>query len=161
MHRQTPYGAGAYRSIGIETGVDATDPLGLVIMLYDGAVQAVLRAEHHLANGEIEARGRFTSRAIDIIKLGLASSLDCKAGGELAESLAALYDYLARRLLDANRAGDADVYLEVRTLLGELRGSWHALRASRTGPDGSLAGRVASPVGVVERAPGIGRSLAA
>lgn len=160
MHHQTPYGAGAYSAIGIETGVDATDPLGLVIMLYDGAVQAILRAEHHLANGEIEARGRYTSRAIDIVNLGLASSLDSKAGGELAESLASLYDYLSRRLVDANRGGHADIYIEVRTLLSELRGSWAALRASKP-VAGAGARYVAPHVDAVERVQRIGRSLAA
>ncbi len=160
MHHQTPYGAGAYRAVGIETGVDATDPLGLVIMLYDGAVQAVLKAEQHLANGEIEARGRFTSRAIDIVRLGLASSLDRKAGGDLADSLASLYDYLVRRLVDANRAGDATIYQEVRGLLGELRGSWSALRVSQAQARAGAVRQGAAAVAVA-RPQGIGRSLVA
>jgi flagellar protein FliS len=128
MLQKTPYGASAYRAIGIETGVAAADPLGLVVMLYDGAIQAIARAEGHHAAGEIEHRGTYTSKAIDIIQLGLAASLDQKVGGALAESLAALYDYMGRRLFTANLTGDRAVYEEVRVLLGELRASWVTLR---------------------------------
>ena len=128
MQHATPYGANAYRTIGLQTGVDATDPLGLVVMLYDGAIQAIVRAESHLERGEIEARGLFTSKAIDIISQGLAASLDRRVGGSLAESLAALYEYMGRRLCAANLAGDRAIYEEVRVLLGELRASWVTLR---------------------------------
>ena len=131
MHHPTPYGASAYRAIGIETGVDAADPLGLVVMLYDGAIQAIARAEHHLAEGEIEARGSYTSKAIDIINQGLNASLDRRVGGGLAESLGALYEYMARRLFAANLNGDPAIYDEVRALLSELRSSWVALRLKK------------------------------
>ena len=149
MYHQTPYGANAYRTIDIETGVAATDPLGLVIMLYDGAIQAIFRAERHLAAGEIEPRGRLTSQAIDIVKQGLSASLDRRAGGELAEGLAQLYDYIARRLFDGNLKGDVAAYAEARTLLGELRESWNTLRQSQ--PAAQRLGGVAAA----------GRSLAA
>ena len=132
MHHQTPYGANAYRAIGIETGVAAADPLGLIVMLYDGAIQAIVRAENCHLQGEIEARGTWTSKAIDIVNQGLAASLDKRVGGALAESLAALYEYMGRRLFAANLNGDRAIYAEVRSLLGELRESWIALRRSRT-----------------------------
>ncbi len=128
MHHPTPYGANAYRAIGIETGVDATDPLGLVVMLYDGAIQAIVRAEADLAHSRIESRGLYTSKAIDIIQQGLSASLDMAVGGTLAESLWSLYEYMGRRLLAANMSGDASIYAEVRGLLADLRDSWKELR---------------------------------
>jgi flagellar protein FliS len=159
MHHQTPYGAGAYSAIGIETGVEATDPLGLVVMLYDGAIQAILRAEYHLSRGEIEGRGLFTSRAIDIVNQGLSASLDRQVGGELADGLASLYEYMSRRLCDANLKSDATIYVEVRTLLGELRESWDVLRKSQAAINaGAASKRTIDPI---ERRLGHGRSLAA
>lgn len=159
MHHPTPHGASAYRTIGIETGVDAVDPLGLVVMLYDGAIQAIVRAERHLEAGEIEARGTYTSKAIDIVDQGLSASLDLRVGGSLAEGLWSLYEYMGRRLLVANLQGDAAIYAEVRTLLIDLRASWQELR------DGGQARMRAGPVpygataGIV--ASGFGRSIAA
>ncbi len=163
MHHPIPYGASAYRAIGIETGVAAANPLGLVIMLYDGAIQAIGRAEIHLAQGDIEARGLNTSKAIDIINQGLAASLDKRVGGALAESLASLYEYMGRRLFAANLQADPLIYAEVRRLLGELRESWMALRDSQSA-------RIASPAsdgvtgrnsGRVEHPLASGRSVAA
>jgi len=138
MLQQNPYGANAYRAIGIETGVAAADPLGLVVMLYDGAIQAIARAEGHLLAGEIGPRGMYTSKAIDIVTQGLSASLDRRVGGPLAESLAALYEYMGRRLFAANLRGDSAIYVEVRTLLTDLRGSWATLRASRLASDAAI-----------------------
>ena len=154
MLQRTPHGASAYRAIGIETGVAAADPLGLVVMLYDGAVQAIARAEGCLTRGDIEARGRYTSKAIDIIGRGLGASLDRHVGGALAESLGALYDYMGRRLVSANLAGDRAIYEEVRVLLVDLRVSWVALRLT-TGRAGTPD--VANSIG--EPLPAFGRSL--
>jgi flagellar protein FliS len=159
MHHQTPYGAGAYSAIGIETGVEATDPLGLVVMLYDGAIQAILRAEYHLSRGEIEGRGLFTSRAIDIVNQGLSASLDRQVGGELANGLASLYDYMSRRLYDANLKGDATIYVEVRTLLGELRESWETLRKSQSAINAGAASKRA--IDPIDRRLNVGRSVGA
>lgn len=162
MHHPTPYGASAYRTIGIETGVAAADPLGLIIMLYDGAIHAIGRAELHLAQGDIEARGLNTSKAIDIISQGLAASLDKRVGGALAESLSSLYEYMGRRLFAANMSGDRAIYAEVRSLLGELRESWIALRRSQA-PGAWLANGYEKQHGPApgEQSPIFGRSLAA
>jgi flagellar protein FliS len=141
MLQQNPYGANAYRAIGIETGVDSTDPLGLVVMLYDGAIQAIVKAENALASGAIETRGAVTSKAIDIINFGLSASLDLQVGGPLAESLYALYAYMGRRLFAANLTGDPAAYAEVRELLVELRGSWSSLRTTKQGAPQQPLGR--------------------
>lgn len=162
MHHPAPYGASAYRTVGIETGVAAADPLGLVIMLYDGAIHAIGRAELHLVQGDIEARGFNTSKAIDIINQGLAASLDKRVGGTLAESLSSLYEYMGRRLFAANMSGDRAIYAEVRSLLGELRESWIALRQSQTLGNWPADGPGKQPVRAPARqAPIVGRSFAA
>lgn len=162
MHHPTPYGASAYRAIGLETGVDAVDPLGLVVMLYDGAVQAIVRAERHLQAGEIEARGAYTSKAIDIVVQGLSASLDMRVGGTLAEGLWSLYEYMGRRLVAANLHGDASIYQEVRALLIDLRASWQELRTNGGAPAPAPAGKTARyGASGAAALPGFGRSIAA
>ena len=151
MLQQNPYGASAYRAIGIETGVAAADPLGLVVMLYDGAIQAIVRAEGHLAGGQIEARGAYTSKAIDILNQGLAASLDRQVGGALAESLGALYEYMARRLFAANLHGDRTIFEEVRGLLVDLRASWVTLR-QKDGQPAAHRAAVPAPPSTTQRA---------
>lgn len=70
-------------------------------MLFDGALLAV-DAQKQMEQKQIPEKGASVSRAIDIISLGLRASLDKSSGGELAANLDALYDYMVRRLLEAN-----------------------------------------------------------
>ena len=159
MYTAAPFGANAYRTIGLETGVDATDALGLVVMLYDGSIQAIVRAERALASGRLSDWRPIAgaSKAIDIVHDGLAASLDVRVGGALAESLWSLYDYIGRRLVAANVGADRAIYVEVRGLLAELRDSWVSLRRARQDADLAHAPHRAA----VDTLQASGRSLAA
>ena len=162
MHHPNPFGANAYRAIGIETGVAAADPLGLVVMLYDGAIQAIVRAECCMAQGDIEGRGTYTSKAIDIVQQGLAASLDTRVGGTLAESLWSLYDYMGRRLFAANLRGEQAIFAEVRGLLVELRESWLGLQRTHAQAAHAARDEAASRGhSRIESLQAAGRSLAA
>ena len=122
----------AYAKVNVETGVSAADPHKLVLMLFDGAIAAVIDAQRHFAAGALALRGESISKAIMIIQDGLSASLDVKAGGAMAENLASLYDYMARRLLAVSVKGDGQGLEEVRILLGELRSAWASIPAART-----------------------------
>lgn len=114
----------AYKTIGVETGVESADPHRLVLMLFDGAMIAISDARRHLAEGRIAERGASISKSIAIIENGLKASLDRDAGGELADRLASLYDYMRSQLLKANLGGSDTLLAEVHQLLGELREAW-------------------------------------
>ncbi len=118
------YGANAYATVGLETGVMAANPHKLIVMLFDGAKMAVSNALRHMQTGEIAAKGKAISQAMAIINDGLHASLDKTAGGEIAVSLSALYDYMSQRLLMANLKNDAAMLEEVGGLLEQLRLAW-------------------------------------
>lgn len=117
-------GVGAYATVGLETGVAAASPHKLIIMLYDGAMVALLSAVHGMKSANVAAKGASISKAITIIDNGLRASLDKSAGGEIAHNLDALYDYMSRRLLHANIKNDVAAVEEVHGLLAELREAW-------------------------------------
>lgn len=121
--------ASAYAKVGVETGVSAASPHKLILMLFDGAIMALGSAMRHMAEGNIPAKGQDISKAIEIISNGLRVSLDLEAGGELAERLFALYDYMTVRLLHANLHNDPAAIEEVSRLLGELRSAWEEIAA--------------------------------
>jgi flagellar protein FliS len=123
--RQT--GVSAYAKIGIETGVLAASPHKLIVMLFDGALAALNDAANGIRNRDIALKGKSLSKAIMIIDSGLRAALDKKAGGEIAESLDALYEYMSSRLLTANVNSDLGVVEEVQRLLTELRDAWNAI----------------------------------
>jgi flagellar protein FliS len=120
-------GVNAYANVGLETGVGAASPHQLVVMLFDGALVSVLSAQTHMKAGNIAAKGAAISKAITIIDNGLRAALDHKAGGEIAANLEALYDYISRRLLQANLDNNLDMLEEARKLLADLRETWTAI----------------------------------
>ncbi len=120
-------GVNAYAKVGIETGVISASPHKLIVMLFDGALVSVNAAIMHMKADNIPAKGAAISKAIMIIDSGLRASLDKKAGGEIAEGLDALYEYMGSRLLQANLKNQVDILEEVQRLLGELRGAWNAI----------------------------------
>ncbi|QEI07250.1 flagellar export chaperone FliS [Pigmentiphaga aceris] len=118
------FGARAYASVGVETKVTSSNPHALVLMLFDGALDSVQRALVCLEEKDIPGKAKAIVRADRIISEGLRASLDPSTGGQLAERLEALYDYMSRRLVVANAGNDPDALLEVQKLLRELRGAW-------------------------------------
>src|SRR3954470_771361 len=85
----------------LESRVFSADPVELVNLLYEGAMQAVRDARHHLASGHIAERSRAITKACDIL-LELTSSLDLVRGGEIAHRLGSIYEYMLHLLLEAN-----------------------------------------------------------
>ena len=140
MHANARHAMNAYATIGVETGVMAADPHKLVLMLFEGARLAVAEAGRKLQSNETAAKGAAFSKAIMIIDSGLKASLDVEAGGDMAEKLYALYDYMTSRLLIANLHNDLKAVEEVDRLLDELQGAWKAIRE----PNISNAANIAS-----------------
>ena len=119
--------ASAYSSVGLETSVQSASPHQLIVLLFEGARQAVVIARASMDSGDTAQKGSSITKAIDIILNGLRSSLDLEAGGDLAQNLYALYDYMARRLLHANIHNDRAALDEVLSLLSEIHGAWVAI----------------------------------
>ena len=127
MFGSMPSGVNAYAKVGIETGVTSASPHKLIVMLFDGALVSVSSAILHMKAGKIPEKGAAISKAIMIIDSGLRAALDKKAGGEIAEGLDALYEYMGARLLQANLKNQVDILEEVQRLLTDLRGAWNAI----------------------------------
>ena len=126
----TTIGIKAYTKIGIESGVNAADPHKLISMLYEGALLAIAKARNSILLSDIPAKGAAISQALAIIDEGLNASLDKSAGGELAQNLSSLYDYMIFRLFTANLKNDVDALNEVSRLLTDLKEAWDSIRQS-------------------------------
>ena len=120
----TASGTKAYAQVSVESGVMSASPHQLIEMLFDGANSALVRARLFLAQGDIAAKGEALSKAINIIDIGLKAGLDQENGGEIADHLSSLYDYMIRRLLLANLRNDSQAIEEVEGLLGNIAEAW-------------------------------------
>lgn len=117
-------GTQAYAKIEVESAVMSASQQQLVIMLFDGALSALVRGRLFLQDGNIPAKGLALSKAINIIENGLKVGLVDNNGDELTQNLIALYAYMVRRLLHANVNNDASAIEEVETLLRNIADGW-------------------------------------
>ncbi|KFB66950.1 flagellar export chaperone FliS [Candidatus Accumulibacter vicinus] len=117
----------AYQKVGIDAAIEVADPYRLILLLFAGAQTAIGKARAAMQQQQIAAKGEAISKAIDIIGNGLKVSLDLEQGGELAERLYALYDYMVLRLLRANLDNDLRALEEVAALLEEIHGAWREI----------------------------------
>jgi flagellar protein FliS len=125
--------AGAYRTVGVETGVAAASPHQLVTMLFDGFNAAIAEARVALAKGEVEAKCKALGRALRIVDEGLRAPLDA-AGGTLSEKLSSLYAYVSLRLTQANLTNDVAALEECVKLLEPVRSAWVAIGPTAAAP---------------------------
>ncbi|KFC81653.1 flagellar export chaperone FliS [Buttiauxella agrestis] len=117
-------GTQAYAQIGVESAVMSASPHQLIVLLFDGALSALVRARLFMQQGELAAKGEALSKAINIIDNGLKAGLDNEQGGEIAENLSSLYDYMIRRLMLANLRNDVELIEEVEGLLTNIADAW-------------------------------------
>jgi flagellar protein FliS len=114
----------SYAQVSTDIAVETADPHRLILMLFEGARAAIWLARAHMERHEIAEKGAAISKAIDIVNSGLLASLDIEKGGELAERLASLYEYISHRLLWANLKNNLAALDEANQLLGELQSAW-------------------------------------
>jgi len=102
--------------------VATASPAELVGMLYDAGVVAMQAAKAAVEGGHIADAHRHLVRAQDIVH-ELRCSLRPEAG-EIARSLDGLYEFLGRRLVEANLRKDARIVAECIGVFTPLRDAW-------------------------------------
>ncbi len=119
--------AQAYASVGLETQVMSASPERLIMLLLEGAQQAIAKARLHLRHGNVAERGTAISKAIDIVDSGLKASVNPEQGGEVADSLIQSYELIIRHLMLANMRAD-DSHLETAdNMLGNIAQAWQEI----------------------------------
>lgn len=119
-----------YREVAVKTA----NPLQLVVILYDAAIHALQQAQEHIKRKDIAGRARCLNRSLAIIS-ELQACLNFKEGGEIADSLDRLYNYVKQRIFRANVEQRAEPLAEVVTLLENLRSAWNELVAQSARAD--------------------------
>ena len=102
-----------------ETAIGTQNRGRLIVMLYDGAVKFLRQAIEDIQRGDAAAKGRHIAKAQDIL-FELNTVLDMEKGGQIAQNLRALYNFMQRHLTQANIRKDPRMIQEVIDLLEEL-----------------------------------------
>jgi flagellar protein FliS len=112
-----------YAQTSVQTGVENATPHRLVQMLYEGVLDRIAQAKGAILRKDMEAKANLTNRVMDIIT-HLQSSLELEKGGEVAENLYRLYDYMNRQVFAASRDNDPMKLEEVASLIREIKSAW-------------------------------------
>ena len=122
-------GAKGYSQVSLQTEVMEADPHKLIQLLLEGSLTRLSMAKNFISQGEIEKKNEKISQVVEILS-SLQENLDHERGGEISVNLERLYDYMTRRLFDANRLNDAGIVSEVMGLLLEIKAGWEGIRDS-------------------------------
>lgn len=133
-----------YGQVNLHGNVGYASPHRLVQMLMEGALTRLSMAKGAMERGQVSEKAESITRAMAIIE-GLQLALDKQKGGEIAGNLEDLYDYMGRRLLDANIKSDRAALEEVHGLLSEIKNAWDAIGESENRPAPSRFRSVTAP----------------
>lgn len=127
-----------YQEVNVQTAVVDADPHRLIQMLMQGAIDRMVQAKGCIAYGDFEGRNTAINKAVGILD-GLMCSLDKEKGGEIAANLERLYDYMIRRLFDANVKNDAIIVDEVMQLMLTIKEGWDGIAPARSASVSAVA----------------------
>ena len=115
-----------YQQVGVHSGIMDASPHKLVQMLMEGVLEKLALAKGNINRQEFAEKGANITKAMNIIG-GLRASLDMDVGGEIAQNLDDLYDYMIRRLMLANSRKDNAILNEVNNLMVDIKISWETI----------------------------------
>jgi len=107
----------AYQNNSVETA----SPGELTLMLYNGCLKFIKTAKKAIENHDIEKKNTNIQKAQKIIR-ELMVTMDQEY--EFAKDIMPLYDYMNRRLIEANITNDLGILEEVQGLTEEFRDTW-------------------------------------
>jgi len=113
------YGLGAYK----KTSVGTASKEQILLMLYQAAIKNCKKAIEAIERKEIADKGEYIGKLQDII-IELNSSLDFEVGGDIAQELSSLYDYLLHASTQANINIDKEPLEGCLQVLSTLYTGW-------------------------------------
>ena len=114
----------AYR----ECDAITTDPVGLVVVLYDILLKDLNECVAALVGGNIEQRSNAVRHALLVLQQ-LQGTLDFERGGVVAENLDRFYNFIRAKLLEGQIKASQEIFKQQTVLVSSIREAWQQVRA--------------------------------
>lgn len=121
--------AAQYKRINNEGAIVAS-PYTLILMLMNAGIERMVQAKSAMERGDTALKGSLIGKATSIIA-GLQASLERNQAPDMVDNLDNLYDYMQRRLLEANIKNDPQMLDEVTDLLKTVKSGWEEIDPAR------------------------------
>lgn len=115
-----------YQDVNIKATLATASPHKQIDMLFEGCLKFLVNAKVAIENNDIENRTLYCNKVNDIL-FALRDYLDFEGGGEIAKNLDALYDYMLRKVSEANSKNSVSACDEVMNLIVEVRTGWQSM----------------------------------
>ncbi|RTR39335.1 flagella export chaperone FliS [Shewanella canadensis] len=116
----------SYRKVSVESEISVASPHRIIQMMFEGALQRLAQSRYAIENNDVANKGIYIGKAIGIIT-GLNNSLNMEAGGDIPTNLSALYDFMLRRVSEANLNNDVQAIDDVCDILRTIKEGWDAI----------------------------------
>ena len=104
-----------------QNSVNTASPGELTLMLYNGCLKFITLAKKAMKAGNVQDKNTNLIKAQNIIhEFMVTLKMDIK----VSEELMVMYEYIHRRLVEANVKSDETILEEVEGLVTELRDTW-------------------------------------
>ncbi len=115
MSMRNPYAA--YE----QNAVTTASPGELTLMLYNGCLKFLNQAKSAMEENDYESKNKYIQKAQSIIsELMVTLNMDIP----VAKHMMQMYDYMNRRLIDANIKNSVEILEEVESFVAEFRDTW-------------------------------------
>jgi flagellar secretion chaperone FliS len=104
-----------------QNSVNTASPGELTLMLYNGCLKFIMLGKKAIEAGNIEVKNTNIIKAQTIIR-ELMVTLNMDA--DVSKDMMSLYDFMNRRLIEANMKNDVSALEEVEGLVTEFRNMW-------------------------------------
>ncbi|WP_144478037.1 flagellar export chaperone FliS [Cytobacillus oceanisediminis] len=104
-----------------QNSVNTASPGELTLLLYNGCLKFIHLAKNAIKTNDIQAKNTNIQKAQSIVQ-ELMVTLNMEL--EVSENMMSLYDYMNRRLIEANVKNDTAILEEVEGLVTDFRDTW-------------------------------------
>lgn len=112
----------------LESRILSAQPVELIEMLFQVAIQSLRKASGHLKTGDAMARSREVTRAQESVN-ELMAALDHSVGASFTQTLAALYAYVQQQILKGHAGPSEEAFQRAIGILTTLQEGWNGVCA--------------------------------